>query len=224
MSLTIFPAQGGDVVGPASATDGHVALFDGATGKLLKNGGLPGGTGTVTSVSVVTANGFSGTVATATSTPAITIIAGDITPSKVNGMTITTNSGTLHVANAKSFDVLKSITIDGTDGTTPIMPSISGQVAIALWQIKTANFNAVSGLLYQCNTVGGTFNATLPAAPGIGDVIEFQDTSENWGSDHLVILRNGLLINGVADDYACNISGDKITATYISIPIGWSIK
>lgn len=29
----------GDVVGPASATDGHVALFDGATGKLIKDGG-----------------------------------------------------------------------------------------------------------------------------------------------------------------------------------------
>ena len=33
-----------------------------------------GGSGTVTSVSVVTANGVSGTVATATTTPAITLI------------------------------------------------------------------------------------------------------------------------------------------------------
>lgn len=32
----------GDVVGPASATDGAVALFDGATGKLLKVGGTLG--------------------------------------------------------------------------------------------------------------------------------------------------------------------------------------
>lgn len=31
----------GDVVGPAGATDGHVALFDGATGKLIKDGGVP---------------------------------------------------------------------------------------------------------------------------------------------------------------------------------------
>lgn len=31
-------AGGGDVVGPASATDGRVAVYDGATGKLLKNG------------------------------------------------------------------------------------------------------------------------------------------------------------------------------------------
>ncbi len=33
------PAGTGDVTGPAGATDGHAALFDGATGKLLKSAG-----------------------------------------------------------------------------------------------------------------------------------------------------------------------------------------
>ncbi len=32
-------AGSGDVVGPSGATDGHIALFDGATGKLLKSAG-----------------------------------------------------------------------------------------------------------------------------------------------------------------------------------------
>jgi len=31
----------GDVAGPGSATDGHMAVFDGATGKLVKDGGAP---------------------------------------------------------------------------------------------------------------------------------------------------------------------------------------
>lgn len=35
------PAGSGDVVGPAGATDGNLAVFDGATGKLLKDGGFP---------------------------------------------------------------------------------------------------------------------------------------------------------------------------------------
>jgi hypothetical protein len=39
-----LPASGsGDVVGPASATDGHLAVFDGTTGKLIKDGGAPSG-------------------------------------------------------------------------------------------------------------------------------------------------------------------------------------
>lgn len=44
-SLDYFAGEGGgsgDVVGPASSTDSHVALFDGVTGKLLKDGGALG--------------------------------------------------------------------------------------------------------------------------------------------------------------------------------------
>lgn len=41
------------------------------------------GNGTVTTLSVVTANGVSGTVATATTTPAITLALGAITPTAV---------------------------------------------------------------------------------------------------------------------------------------------
>lgn len=47
------------------------------------------GGGTVTKVSVVTANGVSGTVANDTSTPAITLTLGAITPTSVNGVTAT---------------------------------------------------------------------------------------------------------------------------------------
>jgi len=35
------PAGSGDVVGPASATDDYIAVFDGTSGKLIKNGLLP---------------------------------------------------------------------------------------------------------------------------------------------------------------------------------------
>ena len=51
--------------------------------------------GSVTSVSVVSANGVSGSVANPTTTPAITLTLGAITPSSVNGNTITTGTGTL---------------------------------------------------------------------------------------------------------------------------------
>ena len=49
-SVTITASGGGgsgDVVGPASATDGAFALFDTITGKLLKNGSVPGGAATL---------------------------------------------------------------------------------------------------------------------------------------------------------------------------------
>ena len=49
-------AGGGDVTGPAGATDGHVALFDGATGKAIKDGGALAGGGNVSDTGATTAN------------------------------------------------------------------------------------------------------------------------------------------------------------------------
>lgn len=51
-----------------------------------------GGTGTVTDVSVTTANGVSGSVTTSTTTPAITLTLGDITPSSVASVGSVTGS------------------------------------------------------------------------------------------------------------------------------------
>jgi len=76
------------------------------------------GTGTVTSVSVVTANGVSGSVANATTTPSITLTLGAITPSSVNSLTITTSTGTLTIVNLKTFTVNNTLTLSGTDGST----------------------------------------------------------------------------------------------------------
>lgn len=63
------------VAGGVSSTDANAVLpmtIDSVTGR-LKTDASGGATGTVTSVSVVSANGFAGSVATATTTPAITI-------------------------------------------------------------------------------------------------------------------------------------------------------
>jgi hypothetical protein len=68
------------------------AAGDAAGNKFLKADGTwsttPGGSGTVTSVSVTTANGFSGTVANPTSTPAITISTGVTGVLKGNGTSV----------------------------------------------------------------------------------------------------------------------------------------
>lgn len=71
MSLTQFPRAG--VSKSGSTTNNHIAVWDGTDTSTIKDGGVNGG-GTVTSVSVVSANGYSGTVATSTTTPAITIV------------------------------------------------------------------------------------------------------------------------------------------------------
>lgn len=75
-----------------------------------------GGSGTVTSVSVTTANGISGTVATATTTPAISLSLGAITPTSVNGITLSgtgtlSSSGTASISGSNTGD--QTITLFG---------------------------------------------------------------------------------------------------------------
>ena len=67
-----------------------------------------GGPGTVTAVSVTTANGVSGSVATATTTPAISLTLGAITPTSVNSVTISGSS-------TPTLAVTGTTTVSGTN-------------------------------------------------------------------------------------------------------------
>ncbi len=73
--------------------DIFVFLWDGTkyrAGTFYSDSGGSGGLGTVTSVSVTTANGVSGSVANAATTPAITLTLGAITPTSIGSATTAT--------------------------------------------------------------------------------------------------------------------------------------
>jgi hypothetical protein len=93
---------GGDVVGPASATDNAVARFDGTTGKLIQNSAV--------------------TIADTT---------GDIIGGSYNRVTITApaTGSTLTIADGKTLTANNSITLAGTDATTMTFPATSTTVA-----------------------------------------------------------------------------------------------
>jgi len=72
----------------AAGTNTHVLTMTGGVPTWAASSG-GGGSGTVTSVSIVTANGFSGSVATASTTPAITLTLQDATTSQSGQLTST---------------------------------------------------------------------------------------------------------------------------------------
>ncbi len=149
-------AGAGNVVGPASAVSGNVVLFDGTTGKLIKDGGaLP--TGTVSTVSVTTANGVSGSVANPTTTPAITLTLGAITPSTVNALTFLANATGFQISGgttSKTLTVANSLTFSGTDSST-LNIGTGGTLGTAAFTASTAYVPAYSGL-----TTNGLLQAT----------------------------------------------------------------
>lgn len=93
---------GGDVFGPASATDNAIARFDGTTGKLIQNSAV--------------------TVADTT---------GDITGGTYNKVTITApaTGSTLTITDGKTLTINASLAFSGTDSTTMTFPATTTTVA-----------------------------------------------------------------------------------------------
>lgn len=139
--------------------------------------------GTVTSVSVVSASGVSGSVATATTTPAITISLGAITPSTVNGLEITATTGVLTISNSKTLRALKTLTLDGTDGTTMTFPTTSATIArtdTGQTFTGTNAFGIVTATTFNGNTfTAGTYTLTGQA----GKTLTFNGSITLTGTD-----------------------------------------
>lgn len=184
-----------------------------STGRILTDaaGGNPG---TVTSVSVVTANGFAGSVATATSTPAITLsttitgilsgngtaisaasttgsgavvlantptlitpVLGAATATSINGLTISTSTGTLAVANGKTLTVSNSGTLAGGDAFVLAIAAgktltISNSITLAGTDSTTMTFPTTSKTIAAND---GT-NWTL-ASQAVGDILTASSSS-----------------------------------------------
>jgi hypothetical protein len=116
VSGTLPVANGGTGTSTPSLVAGTNVTISGTWPNQTVNASGGGGSGTVTTVSVVSANGFAGTVATATTTPAITLTTSITGLIKGNGTALSAaTSGTDYSAgtSALATGILKSTTSTG---------------------------------------------------------------------------------------------------------------
>lgn len=134
-----------------SSSDGTpVTLYaDPVTHRLLVD--LPGGTGTVTSVSVATANGFAGTVSNPTTTPAITISTTVTGILKGNGTAISA------ATPGTDYEVPLTFSTGLTRATNTITNNVSTGVSGGQTIIGSTSTN--SGMTYKTTTGVGTTGA-----------------------------------------------------------------
>ena len=153
-----------------SSLKGLVPPSGGGTTTYLRADGTwsapPGGGGTVTAVSVTTVNGVSGTVATASTTPAISLTLGAITPSSVaatgtvSGSNLSgTNTGD---QNLTPYALLASPAFTGTP-TVPnaLVGDSSTAIANTVFVQSTIGSVGISGTGGVVNLGGGQVGAGL---------------------------------------------------------------
>jgi len=191
---TATPTAGGAGYGTGTA---HAYTAAGTVGQVLTSQGASAPTwttvassgGTVTSVSVTSANGFAGTVATATTTPAITLTTSITGVLKGNGTAISAavagtdyQSAQSVTGMVKSSGTTRSAATSGTDysaGTSALVTGIlkstttTGALTIAVaGDFPTLNQNTTGTAAGLSATLaiasGGTNSTATPTAGGAG--------------------------------------------------------
>ena len=169
---------------------------------------LLGGTGTVSSVSVVSANGFAGTVATSTSTPAITLTTSITGLLKGNGTAISAATAgtdyaspsqtmyigtTLVAINRSSASLaltgISSVTLPGsTSGTVQLIPT----AAVGTGTILT--IPAVTGTIVTTGDTGTVTNTMLAGSIATSKITGLA-TSATTDTTNAANITSGTLPN-----------------------------
>jgi hypothetical protein len=191
-------------------------------------GGGGSGNGTVTNVSITTANGVSGAVANSTTTPAITLTLGDITPTKVT-VTESVGSSALVLTGATqtaSFPVLNatqtwsnsSATFTAVKLNVTDSNSAAASLLMDLQVAGTSKFSvkkdgSVSTGAWQGTAVGVAYGGTGQTTASTGDLIVGNGTNS---LTRLGIGSTGqvLTVSGGTAAWAAGASG---TVTSVSV-------
>jgi len=94
---------------------------------------------------------------------------------------------------------------------------------VPIWVIKTANYTAVNGESVMANTTASAFSITLPASPSVNNRVLISDYAGTFWTNNLTLVRNGSKIQGLDEDYICNISHETRYLTFIDATQGWRV-
>ena len=205
-----------------------------AKGRITSASNGSSGSGTVTSVSVTTANGISGTVATSTTTPAISLTLGDITPNSVtigqtagsNGLVLTNASYIVGPFNGAG-GTRPRITNNSTNAKTvlDIMPTgtvasgaaaavqVFGQSDQANSSVASLNINPSGGFASILTGNNGT-GTNLPLNIGTGNTGTAAATAINIDTSNNVTFQKNVTVTGsLTGTLTGNITGNAATVT-----------
>jgi hypothetical protein len=207
------PSLGGDVVGPASATDNAVARFDTTTGKLLQNSVVTvGDTGAVSGVTTLSAS-------TSVTTPIIQA-------TNSGGLALKNSAGTTQISmgagGGDNASINVSTNMNGTNAQIDISPTGTGHVHINPTGSGSIEMNPTSAGTMNNMVIGGTTPLAITGTTitantqfsGAGTGLTGTAASLSIGGNAGTVT-NGVVTTGSYADptWITSLAGSKITGT-----------
>jgi len=238
------PSLGGDVVGPASATDNAVARYDTTTGKLIQNSlVIIDDTGSVTGVNALTAQSLTvnnNATLGSSNTDSLDVrarISSDLDPETNNAKDIGTNGRnwrdgffgrTVHTVN---LELTGTTSFDGSQGTSGQVLTSAGTGNTPTWTTPTTGTvtsvggtGTVSGISLSGTvtssgnlTLGGTLDLSSP--PAIGG------TAPNTVNGTVLNATNGIVVNSntVSASYTIPSGSSAMSAGPMTVASGQTV-
>jgi hypothetical protein len=158
------PSLGGDVVGPASATDNAIARYDSTTGKLLQNSVVTvGDTGATTGITTLSAS-------TSVTTPIVQA-------SNSGGLALKNSAGTTQISmgagGGDNASINVSTNINGTNAQIDISPTGTGHVHMkptgtGSIEIAPTNVGTMDNMTIGATTARAITGTTITATSFVG--------------------------------------------------------
>jgi hypothetical protein len=168
--------------------------------------------GTVTSASVVSANGFAGTVATATTTPAITVSTSITGVLKGDGTAISAaTAGTDYVAPGTATTFTATQTFSGTSSATAIVLNDAAEVATISATAATGTINydiTTQSVLYYTSNASANWTVNFRASSGTS-LNTLMTTGQSMTVAFLVTQGSTAYYNS-----AVQVDGNSVTPKY----------
>ena len=140
----------------------------------------------------------------------------------------------------ESSGTIKTLTVKTVSGTGVLVPSgatvlvysdgtnvnlgMQDKGYITVNSATVTTYTTSAGEQIFANTTTNPITITLPASPSTGNEVVIVDARGTFGSNNLIIDRNGEPIEGVAANDTLSTNGQSVTLAYVDSTRGWTYK
>ena len=140
----------------------------------------------------------------------------------------------------ESSGTIKTLTVKTVSGTGVLVPSgatvlvysdgtnvnlgMQDKGYITVNSATVTTYTTSAGEQIFANTTTNPITITLPASPSTGDEVSFIDARGTFGSNNLIIDRNGSNILSTAANLTLSTNGAAFTLVFVDSTRGWAYK